>query len=79
MKFIILSPVDHNGKRLQAGATIDMSKKDAAELLDAGAIAPYDAELAKAVEEAAAEGGQANEPLDPNEPPVPPQTEGDAA
>lgn len=79
MKFTILSPVDHNGKRLQPGATVDMSKKDAAELLEAGAIAPYDAELAKAAEEAAGDAGPAGAPLDPNDPPVLPETEGDAA
>lgn len=79
MKFITLSPVDHNGKRLPPGSTIEMSKKDAADLLDARAIAPYDAELAKAAEGAADEGGHATEPLDPNNPPIPPQTEGDAA
>jgi hypothetical protein len=79
MKFIILSPVDHNGKRLQPGATADMSKADAADLLEVGAIAPYDAKLAKAVEESAGTEESSVKPLDPNDPPVPPETEGAAA
>jgi hypothetical protein len=79
MKFTILSPVDHNGKRLQPGATVDMSKADAADLLDAGAIAPYDAKLAEAAKESAETEESSVKPLDPNTPPVPPETESDAA
>lgn len=79
MRFIILSPVDHNGKRLQPGGTVDMSKADAADLLEAGVIAPYDSELAKAAKESSGSEESSVKPIDPNTPPVPPETEGAAA
>lgn len=77
MKHTVLSPIDHNGKRHLVGATLDFSKAEAADLLKAGAIGPYDPKAAKAAEDAA--GDQVAEPLDPNDPPVAPETEGDAA
>jgi hypothetical protein len=77
MKHTVLSPVDHNGKRYPVGAPIDISKAEAVDLLKSGAIGTYDPKAAKAAEETA--GDSADEPLDPNTPPVPPETEGAAA
>jgi hypothetical protein len=79
MRYTILSPIDHNGKRHPVGATLDISKADAADLLEVGAITPYDAKLAKAAEESAGTDESSVKPLDPNDPPVPPQTEGATA
>lgn len=79
MKYTILSPVDHNGKRLQVGSSAEFSKANAADLLAAGSIELYDAEKAKAVTAAVETGESSSEPLDPNNPPVPPEVEGDAA
>lgn len=73
MKYTILSPVDHNGKRLQPGASAEFSKAEAGDLLAAGAIGPHDAKAAKAAADAAPDGQPGNEPLDPNAPPVLPE------
>ncbi|MDQ2821939.1 MAG: hypothetical protein M3Y65_16355 [Pseudomonadota bacterium] len=75
MKYTILSPVDLNGKRHPVGASLDIAKADAAELLKAGAIGPFDPKAAKAVDET---DGSPVEPIDPNTLPVPPETEGAA-
>jgi hypothetical protein len=69
MKFTILSPVDLNGKRHPVGSSVDIAKADAADLLAADAIGPYDPKAAKAAEETAT----VVEPIDPNLPPVPPE------
>jgi hypothetical protein len=77
MKYTTLAPVQHNGKRYPVGSSIDISKAEAADLLKSGAIGPHDPKAAKAAEDAAAD--PVDEPLDPNDPPVVPETEGDAA
>lgn len=73
MKYTILSPVDHNGKRLQPGESADFSKNEAGDLLAVGAIGHHDAKAAKAAADAASHEQPNGEPLDPNAPPVQPQ------
>lgn len=70
MKQTVLSPIDHNGKRLPVGTTVEFTKADAAPLLESGAIGPYDPKAAKAASD---EDQPAAKPLDPNDPPIQPE------
>lgn len=39
VKYTVVSPVEHNGKRFEVGATLNVAEAVAAALLSAGAIA----------------------------------------
>lgn len=55
MKFTTLTPIKHDGKRLEEGATLELTKLQAERLLQSGAVAPFDTVAAKVEAQAKAD------------------------
>lgn len=54
-KFIVVSQLDHNGRRYKAGKPIDLEEDEALPLVELGVVKPAEAEKAKKADKSPAD------------------------